>query len=101
MDRLKGKLALVTGAAAGIGAAIARRFREEGAEVIVNDVSPDAAAALAGEVGGTALVADVSDSRAVAQMFGQVEHDFGRLEYGQQLEPGWSAQRPKPCRKLS
>ena len=80
MDRLKGKLALVTGAAAGIGAAIARRFREEGAEVIVNDVSADAAAAVASEVGGTALAADVSDSRAVAQMFGQVEHDFGRLD---------------------
>ena len=39
MDRLQGKHALITGAARGIGAAIARRFAEEGAHVIVNDLT--------------------------------------------------------------
>ncbi len=80
MNRLEGKLALVTGGAAGLGAAIARRFREEGAEVIVNDLRLDAAQELARELGATAYAADVADSQAVARMFGQVEHDFGRLD---------------------
>ena len=47
MNRLQGKTALITGAARGIGAAIARRFTEEGAQVIVNDLSFEAARATA------------------------------------------------------
>lgn len=80
MERLKGKLALVTGGGLGIGAAIARRFHDEGAQVLVNDVRLDAAEAVASEVGGVAYQADVSDSRAVARMFGQLEHEYGRLD---------------------
>ena len=38
--RLKGKTAIITGAGSGFGAGIARRFAEEGAEVVVNDVNP-------------------------------------------------------------
>jgi 3-oxoacyl-[acyl-carrier protein] reductase len=80
MNRLAGKLALVTGAATGIGAAIARRFREEGADVIINDLRQEAAEEAAKELGATAYAADVADSQAVARMFGQLEHDFGRLD---------------------
>jgi len=80
MGRLEGKLALVTGAARGIGAAIARRFTEEGAKVVVNDLELGPAEKLAGELGGDAIAADVSDSKAVAEMFRQVADRHGRLD---------------------
>ena len=57
---LAGRRVLVTGAASGIGAACARRFAAAGAEVVVLDVNGDAAHAMAEEVGGAAVVADLS-----------------------------------------
>ena len=72
MARLNGKTALVTGAARGLGARIARRMAEEGARVIVNDLSLAAARATAEEIGGEAFACDVSDSAAVAAMFREV-----------------------------
>jgi len=80
MNRLEGKLALVTGGGAGLGAAIARRFAQEGAQVIVNDVRREPAEAVAKEVGGSAIAADVADSAAVRRMFEAVAERFGRLD---------------------
>ncbi len=80
MKRLDGKLALITGAAIGLGAAIARRFHEEGAQVIVNDVNAEAVEATAKELDGAAVIADVSDSAAVTDMFAQVSDRYGRLD---------------------
>ena len=80
MGRLQGKIALVTGAARGIGAAIARRFTEEGAKVIVNDVSLEAARSTAEQLEGHAIAADVSDSAAVAAMFEEVQRLVPRLD---------------------
>jgi 3-oxoacyl-[acyl-carrier protein] reductase len=71
MARLEGRVALVTGAGRGIGAAIARRFREEGATVVVNDLTAEAP--------GT-LVADVADPVAVAGLFAEVGRRHGRLD---------------------
>ncbi|GIE99042.1 SDR family oxidoreductase [Paractinoplanes rishiriensis] len=51
---------VVTGAGGGIGAALARRFAAEGAEVIVNDVNPAAAQAVASEIGGLAVAGDAA-----------------------------------------
>ena len=80
MDRLAGKIALVTGGGAGIGEAIARRFAGEGAQVLVNDLAKPAAERVAHAVGGLPFVADVSDSAAVGRMFEEVAERFGRLD---------------------
>lgn len=78
--RLKSKVVVVTGAARGIGAAIARRFASEGARVVVSDVNEAGAQAVAKEIGGVGIAADVSSSPAVRNLFARVEKDVGPLE---------------------
>src|SRR5919106_2785498 len=58
--RLTNKLAIVTGAGSGFGAGIARRFAEEGARVIVNDINAQAGERVAREVNGKFVQADVT-----------------------------------------
>ena len=70
MPRLSGKTALVTGAARGIGAAIARAFRDEGADVILTDIATQAGQAMADKIGVTFYRLDVTceaDWAAVAE----------------------------------
>ena len=78
--RLEGKTALVTGAARGLGTAIAARFHDEGASVIINDLREDAAIATTAQFGGAAIAADVSSSTSVAAMFAQVAQYHERLD---------------------
>ena len=80
MERLQGKIALVTGGGSGLGEAISRRFAGEGATVIVNDMREASAKRVADEIGGHALAFDVADSAAVAAAFAQVARQFGRLD---------------------
>ena len=67
IPRLAGKVVFITGAASGIGSAIARRCIVEGASVICADHSTEGALALAGELGRSAigLSCDVTDGRSV------------------------------------
>ena len=58
--RLKDKVAIITGAGSGFGAGIARRFAEEGARVIVNDINAQAGERVAREVSGKFVQADVT-----------------------------------------
>lgn len=71
MRRLEGKTALVTGAARGIGEAIARRFADEGAHVWVTDVDP-AGEAVALSIGGRFAVLDVADESAWDRLMSKV-----------------------------
>jgi len=83
--RLKNKVAIVTGAGSGFGEAIARRFAEEGARVVVNDITRTAAERVAGDIaaaGGeaSAHVADVSMDAQVAELVQSCLARFGRLD---------------------
>jgi len=80
--RLDGKVAIVTGAARGIGGATATMFAQEGAKVIIADVLDDAGAALAKELGDAALYhhTDVTDEDAWRDLADAAETKFGPVD---------------------
>lgn len=79
---LKDKVALVTGAAGGMGRAIASALVTDGAVVALNDLNPYGLEELAGSLGSGAMVApcDVTDGQQVLQMIGSIEADVGPVD---------------------
>jgi len=82
MPRMQNKVVVVTGAAQGIGAAIAQRFAEEAATLVLLDVDADRLKRTAAEAGkaATPIVADVTDEAAVDKVFARVAADHGRVD---------------------
>jgi NAD(P)-dependent dehydrogenase (short-subunit alcohol dehydrogenase family) len=85
MSELRGKVALITGGASGLGAATARRLAAEGATVVVADIDEEGAMAVAEEItdgGGDAepTVVDVTHEGEVAAMFEAVGEQHNRLD---------------------
>jgi len=78
---LTGKVALVTGGASGLGAATARALHAAGATVVVADVTEDAGRAIADEVGGTFISADVSSLEANEAMVAEAIITHGGLDF--------------------
>ncbi|MCW6009927.1 3-oxoacyl-ACP reductase [Micromonospora sp. CPCC 205371] len=80
MERLAGRVAVVTGAGSGIGLATVRRLSAEGALAVCVDVNEDAGKAAADEVGGEFVQCDVTDEDAVRALFDGVAERHGRVD---------------------
>jgi len=82
MGRLEGKVAAITGAASGFGAAAARLFVSEGARVAIGDIQTEQGQALAQELGDAALFArcDVTSEDDVAALVDAAVNGFGQLD---------------------
>ena len=80
MNRLEGRVAVVTGAGSGIGLATARRFAAEGANVVCADMDAATGQAAADEVGGTFVQVDVTDEAQVEALFTSAVTAYGGLD---------------------
>ena len=84
MGKLDGKVAMVTGGASGIGAAVSELFASEGAKVAVLDLNLERAAACAAKIGGagksTAVQADVADEAMVKAAFAKARQELGEID---------------------
>lgn len=79
MTRLEGKVAIITGAAQGMGASHAKIFIEQGAKVVLTDLNEEKGSALAKELGENALFIkqDVTSEQGWAEVVAQAEEKFG------------------------
>ena len=80
MQRLQDRVAVITGAASGIGLAAARRMAAEGAVIVAVDIDETAGAKVAAETGGTFVAADVSREDDVQRLFDGVVAQHGRVD---------------------
>ncbi|WP_248960523.1 3-oxoacyl-ACP reductase [Sphaerisporangium perillae] len=80
MQRLRDRVAVITGAAGGIGLATARRFAEEGAKVVCADLDEEGGVKAAEEVGGLFVRADVTSEEDVSRMFETAFETYGSVD---------------------
>jgi NAD(P)-dependent dehydrogenase (short-subunit alcohol dehydrogenase family) len=79
--QIKDRVALVTGGGSGIGADLCRRFTKEGAAgVVVVDRNSDTAQAVASDIGGVAMTADVAVEADIQRVVKDTESQFGRID---------------------
>ncbi|NCU10659.1 MAG: SDR family oxidoreductase [Sphingomonadaceae bacterium] len=78
--RLAGKRAVITGAAQGIGAAIARAFLAEGAELLLADIDAARLAMTAAELGQEGFVCDVARKAEITRLFDRAQERWGGLD---------------------
>jgi NAD(P)-dependent dehydrogenase (short-subunit alcohol dehydrogenase family) len=80
-ERFAGRVAFVTGAASGLGRAAAERFAREGARVVVADIEPGGAEAVAAQLpDATAVQVDTSDANAVDAAFESALDTYGQID---------------------
>jgi NAD(P)-dependent dehydrogenase (short-subunit alcohol dehydrogenase family) len=80
VDRLNGRVAVVTGGASGIGLASVRRLASEGARIVIADLSQDAGKRVADEVSGLFVPTDVTDPDAVERLFATAHSEYGSVD---------------------
>lgn len=86
MDRLKDRVAIITGGGSGIGLATCRRFVEEGGSVVIAEINADAGARAAEEINSTTdgaaefIATDVTDESSVCRMVEATIERFGRID---------------------
>ncbi len=79
--QIKDKIVVVTGAASGIGRALAQRFAREGAKLVVcSDLNGEGAAKTAKEIGGIAFTTDVSKEADIVRLIDTVEKEKGPID---------------------
>jgi len=80
-NRLKDKVAIITGAAKGIGFATAQRFAQEGAKVMIADLNPDAVKTAAEQIpGAEAHIMNVTDRASIQAVVDQIIQQHGRID---------------------
>ena len=80
MKRLQDRVAIITGAASGIGYATAKRFAEEGAKVVVVYLNEEVGNKVAAEIGGSFIKANVTNEEDVQRMYKVAFDQYGRID---------------------
>jgi NAD(P)-dependent dehydrogenase (short-subunit alcohol dehydrogenase family) len=79
--KIAGKTVVVTGGASGIGRALVKRFKAEGAaNIVIADINAEELNAFAKEIGGKAMLCDVSQEEQVKALVQSTEKDFGQID---------------------